>query len=117
MKLELVPLNIPKDWTVVWNKFTQSEPENFLDEDYINIWEFPEDIFYFRNESKRRILDLGCIEHNPNGCYRLVLIEINENGESAEDWDNPLFTYKTKNIFELQKKINWILNEVSLGKI
>ncbi len=28
MKLELVPLNIPKDWTVVWNNFTQSEPEN-----------------------------------------------------------------------------------------
>ena len=29
MKPELVQLDIPSDWKVIWNNFTQSEPEKF----------------------------------------------------------------------------------------
>jgi len=109
--LPLVPLKITEDWTVVWNHFTESEPENFITEGYIHEDELQEDIFYFRNEKKRRILDLGWYPaHKPSGRYRLVLIE-------SGNWDHPLMSYRTRNIHKLQQKINWILNEVSTGNL
>jgi hypothetical protein len=118
MKPELVLLDIPSDWNVIWNNFTQVEPEKFMTEDYIYLWEFQEDIFYFRNEEKRRLLDLGWYpELRPEGMYRLVLIKINEQEEISEDWENPIVSYSTRNINELQIKINWILNEVSQGRV
>ena len=115
---EHVPLIIPNDWNVIWNNFTQSDPDNFYDEDYKFIWEFQEDIFYFRNEEKKRILDLGWYpSHKPEGRYNLVLILITDDENMPESWDKPLFTYRTRSIEKLQKKINWILKEVSLGNI
>ncbi|MFD2330796.1 hypothetical protein ACFSR7_16205 [Cohnella sp. GCM10020058] len=118
MPLPLVPLKIPEDWTVVWNHFTESEPENFINKGYIHKDEFQEDIFYFRNEEKRRILDLGWYPaHKPSGRYRLVLIEISDSEEHSENWDDPLMSYRTRDIHKLQRKINWVLKEVSMGRV
>lgn len=114
MKPELIQLDIPSDWKVIWNNFTQSEPEKFLTDDYVYMWEFQEDIFYFRNEEKKRILDLGWYPAlKPEGMYRLVLIKINDQEEASEDWDNPIMSYSTRDIKDLQLKINWVLTEVS----
>ena len=54
MRPELVPLNIPKDWTIVWNNFTQSNPEDFIDRDYIHVWEFQEKIFFILGMKKKK---------------------------------------------------------------
>ena len=45
--------------------------------------------------------------------YRLVLIKINDQEEASEDWDNPIMSYSTRDIKDLQLKINWVLTEVS----
>lgn len=107
----------------MWNNFTQAEPEHFVNADYIHVWEFQEDIIYFRNEKKKRILDLGWYPaHQPEGQYTVMLIRIKEienhtEDELNEDWENPFLTYKTRNINELEKRINWILKEVSEDRL
>ncbi|MFC9707259.1 hypothetical protein ACFTRD_03785 [Paenibacillus sp. NPDC056933] len=48
---------------------------------------------------------------------RIKEIENHTEDELNEDWGNPLLTYKTRNINELEKKINWILKEVSEDRL
>ena len=97
----LQPLRIPEGWTVVFNKFEDTDPESVpkSDEDTW-LFAFSEDILYIRSETSRKQnkqlelqtlgLDLGWYpEGDPNGSFTLYAI-LNEN------WESPLLTFSSR---------------------
>ncbi|AIQ53398.1 hypothetical protein [Paenibacillus sp. FSL R7-0331] len=107
----LVPLRIPAGWKISFNQFTESNPELFIDDEYIYRWEFNEDIFQFENSYRKRILDLSWRpEFNPNGEYILVLLDAD-----FPDWSQPLSEFRTKEIKKIIEKTEQWLAEVSKG--
>lgn len=116
LSLQLVPLNITPDWNVIWNHFYEINPDDFIDESYPHILELHEDIFYFRNEYRGRILDLGWYPSiSPEGSYTLYLVKIGDEDTGPEYWANPILKYSSRNIDDITNKINEILDKVSKG--
>ncbi|GGF99114.1 hypothetical protein GCM10010912_49830 [Paenibacillus albidus] len=112
MSLQLVPLNIPSDWTVVWNHFFEINPDDFHDDSFPYVWELHEDIFYFRNEKKGLILDLGWYPAmSSEGAYTLYLVKIGDEETGAEYWANPILKYRSRNINEITNKIHEVLDK------
>ncbi|MEK4059948.1 MULTISPECIES: hypothetical protein [unclassified Paenibacillus] len=112
MSLQLVPLNIPSDWTVVWNHFFEINPDDFHDDSFPYVWELHEDIFYFRNEKKGLILDLGWYPSmSSKGAYTLYLVKIGDEETGAEYWANPILKYRSRNIYEITNKIHEVLDK------
>lgn len=112
MSLQLVPLNIPSDWTVVWNHFFDINPADFHDESFAYVEELQEDIFYFRNEKKKLLLDLGWYPSMSSvGAYTLYLVKIGDEETGAEYWANPICKYRSRNIKEITNKIHEFLDK------
>lgn len=119
MKLPLVQLNIPDEWIINRNIFTEASPEKFQDEDYEYRLEFNEDILQIINTHRRRIIDLGWYpEFNVNGQYRLMVIEwTNDCEQQPEFWDHPLIKYCSRDIEDIKKKIEGLAKKVTEGQI
>lgn len=110
----MVPLEIPSDWTVKWNHFFEINPDDFHDESYPYILELNEDIFYFRNEKKGLILDLGWYPSiSPEGAYTLYLVKIGDEDTGPEYWANPILKYRSRNINEITDKIHEVFDKVA----
>ncbi|MDH6369031.1 hypothetical protein CA600_29820 [Paenibacillus sp. VTT E-133280] len=112
MSLQLVPLNIPSDWTVVWNHFYEINPDDFHDDSFPYVWELHEDIFYFRNEKTGLILDLGWYPAmRSEGAYTLNLVKIGDEETGPEYWANPILKYCSRKINDITNIIHEVLNK------
>ncbi|RCW40297.1 hypothetical protein [Paenibacillus prosopidis] len=113
MQSKLVPLRIPPGWMVNFNQFTEANPDAFKNDDYEYKWEFNEDILQFDHIKNNRTVDLGWYpEFNPKGKYKIVLIN-----SSDPDWQNPIYKFLSRDINEIIEKIEYVLEEVSNGRI
>lgn len=119
MTIPLVALRFPIGWTIEWNIFTQVSPQDFVDEEHEHRWEYNEDLFQFVNYRQKKILDLGWYpEFQPNGQYRLVLIQENDNeDDETNSWSDPIIKYETRSISDVINKIEELLIQVSEGTI
>ncbi|MCA0755646.1 hypothetical protein KP806_11325 [Paenibacillus sp. N4] len=117
MENQIVSLKLTSDWVVKWNHFYEINTNEFIDESFPCQMDLIEDIVYFINQSRNRMLDLGWYpEGNPKGKYRLVLIEMDEEEDKQiENWNNPLITFTSRDNIEIKNKVNEILNKVSEG--
>jgi hypothetical protein len=106
MNIKLVPLRVPSGWKVRFNEFAETDSDSFVDEDHEHLWEFKEDILQLEYEEKRT-LDLGWHpEFNPEGKYKLLLID--STNKEQPDWENPIYFFesrKTKEIIEKSAKL------------
>ncbi|GAA3413629.1 hypothetical protein ACFFNY_06875 [Paenibacillus hodogayensis] len=115
MSLKHVPLRVPSGWRVRFNEFTEADSDSFVDEYHEQLWEFKEDLLQFEYDDKR-ILDLGWYpEFNPKGRYKLVLIDSANNGE--RDRENPIYVFESRNVKEIIEKVEFLLTEVSNGRL
>ena len=111
LDIPLQPLQVCAGWYVEQNTFTIIEPysnikvQGLPDEDP---WElFAQDMLYMEHKAFKVILDLGWIpEADPEGSYLLRVVKNN-------DWDNPVFIYKSKNKDDIVQKINLWLAKIS----
>ena len=104
-KLKLVPLRIPNGWKVVWNIFTEVNPNEFMNDDYEYKWEFNEDILYMVYEDELYGLDLGWYPgFNSEGEYCLRVITHN-------DWEQTIDEFRSRNINEIKDKIESFLGK------
>ncbi|OAS21567.1 hypothetical protein [Paenibacillus oryzisoli] len=111
MSLKLVPLCVPTGWKVRFNEFTDIDSDSFVDENHEHVWEFKQDLLQFVYE-ENRTLDLGWYpEFNPEGKYKLVLID--SMNEIQPDWENPTYVFESRKSKEIIEKIEFVLNEVS----
>ena len=109
--IPLQPLRISRGWTVGYNEFTEIEPYSDIkvvglpDED---VWElFLQDLLQLKHEYHNVTIDLGWVpEAEPEGSYKLTVLK-------NQDWDNPLYYYKSKNKDDVVDKINYWLNRVT----
>ncbi|MFP3389461.1 hypothetical protein [Brevibacillus sp. SIMBA_040] len=117
MEPKLVPLRIPTGWNVTLNSFREVNPDQFLTEDFEFCWDFGEDILQLKNESRNRILDLGWYpSFNPKGNFRLLLIEMFDAPDKQTDsWEKPLVQFESRDIEEIQRTIEHILDQVTVG--
>lgn len=120
MTIQLVPLRFPIGWTIEWNVFTDVSPDEFINEEHEHRWEYNEDMFQLVNYRQKKILDLGWYpEFQPNGQYRLVLIQQYDDNEDDQtnSWDNPIIKFETRSISDVIVKIEELLDQVSKGTI
>ncbi len=104
-ELKLVPLRVPSGWKVVWNIFTEVNPNEFLNDDYEYKWEFNEDILYMVYEDELYGLDLGWYPgFNSEGEYCLRVITDN-------DWEQTIDEFRSRNINEIKDKIEFFLDK------
>ena len=105
------PLQITRGWTVGYNEFKDMEPYSDIkvvglpDED---VWEiFLQDLLQLQHDTYGITIDLGWVpEADPEGSYLLRVLK-------DEDWDNPLYYYKSKNKDDVVDKINFWLRRVT----
>ncbi len=103
-ELKLVPLRIPNGWKVVWNIFTEVNPNEFINNDYDYKWEFNEDILYMVYGDELYGLDLGWYPgFNSDGEYCLRVIKDN-------DWEQTIDEFRSRNINEIKDKIESFLD-------
>ena len=112
----LQPLRIPGGWTVVFNKFEDSEPEELEEQDKRWLFAFNEDILYMYATTSRKkngeieqqklALDLGWYpDGEPKGKYRLLAI-LNDN------WEQPLLQFSSRSKDEIVRMIErWLFQE------
>jgi hypothetical protein len=97
---KLQPLRIQTGWKVCFNAFIEMDPQELIDDDDENWWEFNEDLLQLENSDKNLILDLGWYgERNlKSGFFKINLIH-------NLNWDNPLVEFISKKKDEIIDKI------------
>ncbi|NRF95625.1 hypothetical protein HQN89_32865 [Paenibacillus frigoriresistens] len=110
-----MPLRVPSGWKIIFNEFTKTDSDSFVDDNHEHLWEFKEDILQFEYEEKRT-LDLGWYpEFNPQGKYKLVLID--STNKEQPDWENPIYIFESRKTKEIIEKIEFVLNAVSKSRL
>lgn len=120
MEYKLVSLRIPRGWTVNFNEFYEVSPEDFINNDYENRWEFKQGIYQAVQPDRRRILDLGWYpEFSCDGEYSLMLVEQFDEGQDVEvdPWMNPILRIDSRDIKVIIEQIEIVMKEVSEGKL
>lgn len=133
--MKLVPLQVPLGWEVKWNHFYDVTIEEKLDDGLLG-YPFYEDILYMLNEPWMIAIDLGwCPDGAPDGAYSLQLLmmkvaqtihppikkainrkigDINVRYKLVEEvevnWGKPIDTFNSRNIIEVQNKLNEFLH-------
>jgi len=98
-------INIPDDWRITYNEFFDTDPLK-INNDNSNLWfNLKEDLLQVENNKKNLLLDLGWYpEFSPKGKYRIKLIK-------NCDWEKPLVKFENRNLNEIVKKIEKIVND------
>lgn len=109
----LQPLRIPGGWTVAFNKFEKTDPEELSEQDEKWLYSFNEDILYMysdvsrkqnkQTENQRLGIDLGWYpDGEPNGSFKLLAI-LNEN------WEKPLLEFSSRSKEEIVRTLEkWL---------
>ena len=102
---KLQPLRIQTGWKVTFNSFIELDPQELIDDDDENWWEFNEDLLQLENSDKNLILDLGWYgERNLNsGFFKINLIQ-------NFNWEKPLVEFISKEKNEIIDKIEECMN-------
>ncbi|KRF10272.1 hypothetical protein ASG89_01700 [Paenibacillus sp. Soil766] len=107
MKPKLVPLRIPSRWMISLNNFHEISTDEFTDDTYENVLELDEDILQIVSQDHKRIVDLGWYPSlNPNGQYKVKLVELVDEERQPEKWDSPLFTFSSRSVSVIKDKID-----------
>ncbi|NRF95593.1 hypothetical protein HQN89_32670 [Paenibacillus frigoriresistens] len=68
--------------------YVRSFKVSFIDDTYENVLELDEDILQIVSQDHKRIVDLGWYpSFNPNGQYKVKLIELVDEERQLEKWD------------------------------
>ncbi|GGE23691.1 hypothetical protein GCM10011571_27200 [Marinithermofilum abyssi] len=102
------PLRIHAGWTVIFNDFSELDPQIIHPEDEETwLWMFLQDLLYLKYCHGPISLDLSWYPAgDPDGSYGLELIK-------DSDWQNPLRSYSTRD----KEKIVDLINKATRGKI
>jgi hypothetical protein len=107
---KLVPLRIPSGWRVVWNDFTEAEPEQFTDARDEIRWEFKEDLMLLEHDRTNKRVDLGWYpEFKVEGEYFLRLVSTNLNLDSHSNHGDVIKEFRSKSRTEIERKIEQFL--------
>ncbi len=102
---------------ISFNNFLEISTDKFIDDTYEHVLELDEDILQIVSLDHRRILDLGWYpSFNPNGQYKIMLIELVDEENQPEKWDSPLITFISRNVSVIKDKIDYMLQEVVAGR-
>ena len=89
--IKLQPLRIPAGWEIVFNKFMETDIEDYLDNS--DIWmDFTEDILYLKRKNRQYLIgiDLGWYpDMDPSGAFHIKVIV-------DENWSEPVREYVTR---------------------
>ncbi|WP_171644565.1 hypothetical protein [Paenibacillus phytorum] len=100
------------------NNFIEISTDEYTDDTYEHVLELDEDILQIVSQDNKRILDLGWYpSFNPNGQYKIMLVELVDVEHQAEKWDSPLFTCSSKSVSVIKDTIEYILQEVVEGRL
>lgn len=111
--LNLQPLRIPPNWTMVINKLEDIDPETLSPDDENWLFAFNEDIIYMESKITRKrnkqieqqelAVDLGWYpDGEPDGKFRLQAV-------LNSDWNDPLLDYSSRNKDEIVQTLEkWL---------
>ncbi len=89
--IKLQPLRIPAGWEIVFNKFMETDIEDYPDNS--EIWmDFTEDILYLKRKNRQYLIgiDLGWYpDMDPSGAFHIKVIV-------DENWSEPVREYVTR---------------------
>ena len=108
-QVPLQPLRVTEGWRVAYNNGLYAlQPTEHTVKWW---WLFKQDMLTLVHEGRNRLLDVGWSdEMNPQGCYRLTLVE----GDFA---GKELHAYETRDLHALVAEIERILEWVTNGRL
>lgn len=115
----LQPLRISQDWQVAYNQFFDVEPDSTTQAYNGSWWHFKEDMLQLTNSQRGLLLDLGWYpEHQPDRCFRLVLIQFTSNEDDMiAAWNHAFAAYESPLRHEVVMTIEaWLHNPPSKTK-
>lgn len=115
----LQPLRIPSGWQIAYNQFFDVEPDSATEACSESWWHFNEDMLQLTNVQRGLLLDLGWYpEHQPDECFRLVLIQFTSNEDDMiAAWNHPFAAYESSSRHDVVMTIEaWLHNLPSKTK-
>lgn len=115
-EIERIVIECNQDWHIAAHELFDITPDQAMhysaEDGDEKIWTlyFIQDLLQIKHRQDGRLLDVGWYpDSEPNGAYRLVLLEpLSETGKEGGwryDWRSPIYEFKTRSLDELKSQI------------